>query len=484
MSNKILMPQLISILAAQSGKPKRQAENFLKAYFNVLSSALETHEAVKLKDFGNFKVNRVEARKSVNVSTGEEVKIPAHFKIVFSPSKKMSEKVNKEFSWLSIVELSDDVENKELETAETEVKKLASDAILASGGAVKSLKKSQDNHIKFSSQKEEEEGEKLGEELEKEFGEIEPVEPFGPVDPDDPDLNEPLQEKASNSVIRDAVTVAVYDSVVPAQEKENSETSASQANEVQIQASEKNKEFDPYAIEIPSQSENEQNKEDKEPQGLSEEQINNLVTKSDLRIVVKNIKKIRSTVDNFDELSRERSKRVLLWSLIICVLLMVGGFFLTYFILLDRIKGEDTVIAGTATIENAEDADAEIYTLNPSDETPETNEAINKVDSTEGSTADKNMAVPTTPSDIKAVDRVTDTRYLTTMAKEHYGNYNLWPYIYLENEEKLGHPDRIKPGTEIIIPNLDKYNINPSNPKDIEKAKKLGVEIYKKYVQS
>ncbi len=38
------------------------------------------------------------------------------------------------------------------------------------------------------------------------------------------------------------------------------------------------------------------------------------------------------------------------------------------------------------------------------------------------------------------------------MAKEHYGNYNLWPYIYEENKAILGHPDRIRPGTKVIVP--------------------------------
>ena len=92
----------------------------------------------------------------------------------------------------------------------------------------------------------------------------------------------------------------------------------------------------------------------------------------------------------------------------------------------------------------------------------------------------KRIAANPSPSNVKAIDKITDTRYLTTMAKEYYGNYNLWSYIYLENEGKLGHPDSIKPGTTIIIPHLDKYGIDPSNPEDIDKARKLGVEIYKK----
>jgi hypothetical protein len=67
------------------------------------------------------------------------------------------------------------------------------------------------------------------------------------------------------------------------------------------------------------------------------------------------------------------------------------------------------------------------------------------------------------------------------MAKDHYGNYHLWPYIYEENKSKLGHPDRIRPGTQVIVPPLSKYGVNPHSEADIEKAKRKGAEIYKKW---
>lgn len=78
-------------------------------------------------------------------------------------------------------------------------------------------------------------------------------------------------------------------------------------------------------------------------------------------------------------------------------------------------------------------------------------------------------------------DTISTTRYLTTMAKEHYGNYHLWPYIYEENKTILGHPDRIRPGTKVLIPSASKYGIDANNPKCIEDAKRKGVEIYSRY---
>ena len=89
--------------------------------------------------------------------------------------------------------------------------------------------------------------------------------------------------------------------------------------------------------------------------------------------------------------------------------------------------------------------------------------------------------VPTGASDIIATDTIGTSRFLTTMAKSHYGNNKLWPYIYEENKSHIGHPDRIRPGTPIVIPKLSKYGVDPKNPQDIERAVKLGTEIYARY---
>ena len=78
-------------------------------------------------------------------------------------------------------------------------------------------------------------------------------------------------------------------------------------------------------------------------------------------------------------------------------------------------------------------------------------------------------------------DTVSTTRFLTTIAREHYGDFNFWPYIYLENQEILGHPDRITPGTKVIVPELSKYGVDPANKEDVKKAKEAGMEIYARF---
>ncbi len=110
------------------------------------------------------------------------------------------------------------------------------------------------------------------------------------------------------------------------------------------------------------------------------------------------------------------------------------------------------------------------------------NESANHTDiATSDTSKDTEDIAPTRPSDEVVYDTISKTRYLTTMAKEHYGNFNLWPYIYEENKAILGHPDRIRPGTQVVIPSLSKYGINPSDPSDVKKAKQKGIEIYSRY---
>lgn len=100
----------------------------------------------------------------------------------------------------------------------------------------------------------------------------------------------------------------------------------------------------------------------------------------------------------------------------------------------------------------------------------------------------ENVAKPEEPQLVEEVeeepvvyDTVSTTRYLTTIARDHYGNFNFWPYIYKENEAILGHPNRITPGTQVVVPPLSKYGVDPSVKEDVEKAKKEGYLIYQKY---
>lgn len=157
------------------------------------------------------------------------------------------------------------------------------------------------------------------------------------------------------------------------------------------------------------------------------------------------------------------------------------------FILLDTQDVNGVIIGKVPTSESSSTDKNET-----ADASDDTSEMITSASEASGTTpaASETSVAKATPSSSKTAagksdyigyDTVSKTRYLRTMAKEYYGNAELWPYIYEENRHKLGDPDRIRPGSSVKIPKLDKYGVNPNNPADIEKAKRLGREIYSRY---
>lgn len=56
-------------------------------------------------------------------------------------------------------------------------------------------------------------------------------------------------------------------------------------------------------------------------------------------------------------------------------------------------------------------------------------------------------------------DTVKANRYLTTMARRHYGKKIFWVYIYEENKNIIDDPDHIAPNTVVVIPPAEKYGI-------------------------
>ena len=92
------------------------------------------------------------------------------------------------------------------------------------------------------------------------------------------------------------------------------------------------------------------------------------------------------------------------------------------------------------------------------------------------------VAAPVAPPEPEVTtDTVRKRYYITTMAKKYYGDDNFWPYIYLENQDKLGHPDYTAPGTVVVIPPAAKYGIDVNDPASLSAAKQKGYEIYRRF---
>ncbi|MBQ0068495.1 MAG: HU family DNA-binding protein, partial [Bacteroidales bacterium] len=108
MDNKITFPELIELVAQSTNTSKRMSELFLKELFATISQSLINGDSVKIKNLGTFKVEDVKPRKSVSVNTGQEVEIPSHKRLTFTPAKSLADSINEPFAHFETVMLSDD----------------------------------------------------------------------------------------------------------------------------------------------------------------------------------------------------------------------------------------------------------------------------------------------------------------------------------------------------------------------------------------
>ena len=99
---------LINEIANKTGETKKDIDLFLKDFIAIIQNILLKEKLVKIKGLGSFKLSWNESRKSVNVQTGEDIEIPGHYKIVFTPENELRDFVNEPYSHLETVMLDED----------------------------------------------------------------------------------------------------------------------------------------------------------------------------------------------------------------------------------------------------------------------------------------------------------------------------------------------------------------------------------------
>ena len=116
MNDQRLTPaDLASALARRGSLPRRYCEDFVRSFFEVVEDGLVHDNLVKIKGFGTFKVVDIDARESVNVSTGERFEIASHTKVSFTPDASLRDAVNKPFVAFQTVILNEGTDTKEME---------------------------------------------------------------------------------------------------------------------------------------------------------------------------------------------------------------------------------------------------------------------------------------------------------------------------------------------------------------------------------
>lgn len=99
-NKKISIQELTDIIAKESNSTKKFSEDFIRELVDVIAEYLEKDEIVKVKGLGTFKLLWIEDRKSVNVTTGETIILPARYKVSFIPESSVKQSINAPYSHL------------------------------------------------------------------------------------------------------------------------------------------------------------------------------------------------------------------------------------------------------------------------------------------------------------------------------------------------------------------------------------------------
>lgn len=433
MNNKIAIGRLADLLAHASGYDREMCEFFLRELFTLVTERLADDDNVKIKGLGTFKATKVEERRSVDVNTGEEIIIPSHRKVSFTPDKALAEAVNEPFAMFESVELNDSVTDKMLESATSEAEAetntdMVSETTVESAAIVP---ESSDTSVQKEEEKEEPEPEpepQIQSESESEpesASEPESVSAPEPEKEPEPTIQSepestpepiPVQRPARRASLRRGILIGIAGTIVVlvgvaalwrliAPESFCMMTGTRMADET-------------YEIAQPAQA-----------------------TYSDAR---KAGQHVMSAADTEPEVLPAHITEA------------------------DRPGNENkTSVTQTKNTDEVPTAPSDRQRM------AETKAETKAAETDKSDTRQKPAK--------KQYDVITKKRFLTTMAREYYGDYNLWPFIYDENKAILGHPDRIKPGTRIVIPPASKYGIDASDPACVARAKRRGAQIYAKY---
>lgn len=432
MSQKITLPGIVAELALRSGETKVKTEEFVKALFSIISETLENGESVKVRGLGVFKVFDVEARKSVDVNSGQENIIPAHRKVTFVPVKELAAIVNSPFEIFHTIEIPEDITEELDDTASQEES---------------TESKTKEETTDSASQEESTEVEESN-----------------------------LVEEAVLTDTPDASDISIYSMEKDTNDLDMEDT----VGENDVETNE--------VSDLESMAEDGSSTDSLEIDGYQD--TGNVDESQDIGNVdeTQDTENVDDETDGYIEDRHETviAKRGRFWSgfvvgIIVSLFAILCGWLIYRYIpeISKYITNQDPLSVGTK-VKSSEIEAIDSINMGKGVVKEENGEVSNAPEEEEIKEIEEDVA-PTMPSDAPVYDTITKTRYLTTMAKDHYGNYHLWPYIYIENQRILGHPNHIRPGTRVVIPDLKKYGVNAGNKEDIEKAKKKGQEIYSRF---
>jgi len=419
MNERLSLQDLIDLLAKKQGIAKKEAETFLRELIAVISESIESYDPVRIKDFGVFKLVKVNARKSVDVNTGEAIEIPAHYKLSFNPDKSLKEAINRPFAHFESVILEDGVsfENVESETEEDIIEEEydSTDTISIEEEITEYIAAPEVSEIKTI------EANEIAEET------------------SDPDI-----ETEAESAITEAKEEAEI----------NSEEEKSGENVSEIRQ-EKTVSVAAAAISRTSSASTD-----------IESMFYNHRKKSKRRrfislgfVILLILAAFAIGGYYFQELAA----------------------FLTGQPPVDKSKKVVIVFDKKSPADSLAQKQDSTQIQGIAQETKNEPQQETKLPKAEPKNEEVKIAAQPVKDSSKplATETIRSGHTLRNIALEYYGHKSFWVYIYEENKDVIKNANNIALGTKLIIPAPSKYGIDPKNPASIEKAKQREAKLFK-----
>ena len=86
--------ELVAAMAEKTGLTKKQAEDAVKAFTEVVADELKKEGKVQLVGFGTFETSKRAAREGINPQTKKTIKIAASVAPKFKAGKALKDSVN------------------------------------------------------------------------------------------------------------------------------------------------------------------------------------------------------------------------------------------------------------------------------------------------------------------------------------------------------------------------------------------------------
>jgi nucleoid DNA-binding protein/nucleoid-associated protein YgaU len=437
--DKISSQEIIDLVSSKAAVSKRAAEEFLKVMISTIEDALIAGEIVKIKNFGTFKLQWNEPRKSVNVQTGEDIILSGYHKVSFTPDTQLRDLVNEPFAHLEPFSLDDELIGPVSVGTEPVLDPLRT--LNEQASEIKDIL-AQINGLSKNIQVED-------------YFKIEEAE-----------TNEPIKVE---EIKEEEIDLELPKQVLQEERAEIEEIQ--QEEEIQqIEEIQSVQQSNVTQIEEP----------------VFHETIYNQPIEEDTEIIV---------ISNPEEL-KPKKRKAWLWVLIILLVLTGSGFGLYYFYPpINRFVDSNYNKAKFSVLKSSENISmtdmlntvSGWFISKPKKvEVPETvviPKDTSSMDSIELKPQVDSLQLlfdnPRVYTVFVGSERIKRGSRLTIMSRRYYGNKNFWVYIYEANRDHIPNPDDIPVGTLIKIPKLDPRLIDASNEHCIQKAKQLH-DIYVK----